>query len=108
MKKRPVIHPSDQVHDTYRERNAGLVNVPMNSKSSTDNFHVDRSRLGTHGEWEGEGYRQVPNHIKEKARREIGELKQKSSFTNLNAKPECGIDICCEPQNPLYKKRHRR
>ena len=108
MKKKPVIHPSDQVHDEFRMRNAGLVEVPMNSKSSTDNFHVDRSRLGTHGEYTGNGFSQVPNHIKEAARRNVGDLKFRSSFVDINAKPECGTDTCCEAPNPLYKKRHRR
>ena len=108
MAKKPVIHPSDCVHDEYRMRNAGKVEVPMNSKSSTDNFHVDRSRLGTHGEFTERGYEQVPNHIKEKARRNIGELKQKSSFVDINAPAGCGTDICCGPTNPLMQKRHRR
>ena len=115
MKKKPVIHPSDCVRDEFRMRNAGLVEAPFNSKSSTDNFHVDRSRLGTHEEYvpsskpnEFGRYEKVSNHIKESARRNMGDLKQRSSFVDINAKADCGTDTCCEPVNPLYKKRHRR
>lgn len=108
MAKKPVISPSDRVHDEFRMRNAGLVDAPFNSKSSTDNFHVDRSRLGTHTEYTGNGFSQVTNHIKEAARRNIGELKQKSSFVDINAPADCGTDTCCSAPNPLRTKRHRR
>lgn len=108
MAKRPVISPSDCVHDEYRMRNAGKVEAPFNSKSSTDNFHVDRSRLGTHPEWDANGYKEVPNHIKENARRNVGGLKFKSSFVDLNAPAECGNDTCCPAPSPLMQKRHRR
>ena len=75
--------PSDCVHDEYRERNAGVVDVPMNSKRSTGNFYLNRSTLGTHTEyepstnpkkpWDGK-YVEKQNHMKQHTRDTMGDL----------------------------------
>jgi hypothetical protein len=44
--------PSEQVHDTFRRRSYGKIDAPTNSKPMDDSFHVDRSRLGVHSEWD--------------------------------------------------------
>lgn len=80
-KRSNMPEPSDQVHDNYRMRDGGDVQIPMNSKSSTDNFHLDRSTLGTHTEWDpdkGEygGVVEVQNHIKQHARDSMGDLRR--------------------------------
>lgn len=81
-KKKPQgCDPSDMVHDNFRMRDGGDVEIPMNSKSSTDNFHLDRSTLGTHTEWdptkdEYGDYVEVQNHVKQHARDSMGDLRR--------------------------------
>ena len=43
--------PSNRVTDVFRRKNYGKVDASANSKSATDDFHIDRSRLGTHEEY---------------------------------------------------------
>ena len=83
MAKKSQRDPSDCVHDEFRERNAGVVDVPMNSKRSTSNFYLDRSTLGTHDEYRpdpkspfGGKYVTEQNHIKQMARDSMGDLKR--------------------------------
>jgi hypothetical protein len=81
-KKRDKRDPSDCVHDTFRRRNAGVVDVMMNDKDATRNFYVDRSRLETVPRFEdGPGFKMVeePVNIIRKSRREMGGLKFSSS-----------------------------
>jgi len=77
-KKNNSKDPSDMVHDNYRERNAGVVDVPMNSKRSTSEFYVNRSTLGTHVvgyDWKKNGAPITEqNHIKQQARDTMGDL----------------------------------
>ena len=88
-KKQKQCDPSDMVHDTYRNRNAGVVDVPMNTKRSTSNFYLNRSTLGTHEVWDPTlgkfgGVRVEQNHIKQHARETMGELKHCSSSKEGN------------------------
>ena len=75
-KKKQERDPSDCVHGTYRERNAGVVDVPMNDHRSTSNFYVDRSTLGTHVTGYDKNFKPVTeqNHIKQMARDGMGDL----------------------------------
>jgi len=73
--------PSDCVRDNFRMRDGGDVEIPVNSKSSTDDFHLDRSTLGTHTEYDptigkyGECV-QKQNHVKQHARETMGDLRR--------------------------------
>jgi hypothetical protein len=70
--------PSDCVHDTYRSQDAGVVRVPMNTKSSTDDIHLNRSTLGTHMRYDPAtgSFGQDSNHVKQMARDSMGDLKR--------------------------------
>ena len=78
MAKKSQRDPSDCVHDEFRERNAGVVDVPVNSKRSTSNFYLDRSTLGTHVSGYDKNFKPVTeqNHIKQMARDSMGDLKR--------------------------------
>lgn len=81
-KKRANREPSDCVHDTFRRRNAGVVDVMMNDKDATSNFYVDRSRLATEARFvDGPTFEMVeePINIERKVKREMGGLKFASS-----------------------------
>lgn len=111
------------IHDTFRRRNAGKVDAPFNSKPGFDNLHVDRSRLGTHEEWDetarndygGTGkYVEVPNDIRRNAIGAMGDLCAKSSSWQPDAETgrDTGSGPRCMPElyppnahNPMYKKR---
>ena len=114
--------PSEQVHDVFRRRNFGKVDVEANSKPATDNFHIDRSRLGVHdefdpdapNEWGGKGKLvPVPNDIRRNAIGAMGDICAKSSDASLDAPSNnTGTGPCCIPapyppsgMNPMYKKR---
>lgn len=117
-----MTQPADQVHDTFRRRNAGKVDAPFNSKRATDSFHVDRSRLGTHEEWDPEAknewggtgkYVETPNNIRRNVVRAMGDLRAKASNRDLNApSSDTGAGPHSVPsayapygKNPMYKKR---
>ena len=84
MAKKKTKDPSDLCLDEFRMQNAGVVEVPMNTKRSTSYFYVDRSTLGTHTEfepstdpkepWDGK-YVEKQNHIKQNARDFMGEIR---------------------------------
>lgn len=113
--------PSNRVHDTFRRRNYGKVDAPDNTKSATDNFHIDRSRLGVHDEydpdapndWGGKGrYVPAPNSIMDNVRGSMGGIGACSSYKNVNdpAEPTKTEGECCVPspygrsaKNPLTR-----
>ena len=114
-------NPSEKVHDVYRRRNYGVVNAQDNTKPTTDSFHVDRSRLGEHEEydpeakndWGGTGkYVKKPNSIMDNVRREMGDLGHCSSFKDVNAPAEPTNTDCCPgfmsypgARNPVRRRR---
>jgi hypothetical protein len=117
-----MVQPSNKVHDTFRKRSGGKVDIPVNSKPGFDQFHVSRERLGTHDEfdpeaandWGGKGkYVQTPNDIRRNAIGAMGDLRAKSSFRNPdNETKDTGSGPCCAPslyppysQNPMFKGR---
>jgi hypothetical protein len=77
MAKKTQRDPSDCVRDEFRERNAGVVDVPMNDKRSTSNFYVDRSTLGTHVTGYDKNFKPTTeeNHIKQMARDSMGDIR---------------------------------
>jgi hypothetical protein len=80
-KKKISVDPSDEVHGHYRSRNAGVVDIPVNSRALDDDRYIDQSRLGTHGEWTpGGGLVQVKNDVMKNIRAAMGGLKSGSSF----------------------------
>lgn len=108
--------------DTFRRRGAGNVSIPVNSKPMDDSFHVDRSRLGTHeeydpdapNEWGGKGkYVETPNDIRRNAVAHAGDLRALSSNKNPDSgQKDTGTGPCCVPsgyppygRNPIYRKR---
>ena len=114
--------PSNRVHDTFRPRNYGKVDAPDNTKSAVDNFHIDRSRLGVHDEWDetvpndwgGKGKMvQVANDIRLNAIGAMGDLRAKSSYASVDGPSDnTGTGPCCIPApyppsgvNPMCKKR---
>jgi hypothetical protein len=116
------MNPSERVTDVFRRKSFGKVDAPANSKPATDNFHIDRARLGTHEEydpevkndWGGMGkFVPKPNDIRLNAVAAMGDLRAKSSYANLNnPSSETGTGPCCIPSscppngmNPMYRKR---
>jgi hypothetical protein len=115
--------PSERVKDTFRSRNYGKVQVPTNSKPATDSFHVDRSRLGVHDEydpeapndWGGKGkYVPVQNSIMDNVRGAMGGIGARSSFKSVHepadpTKTEGPAPCCYEgprpDSNPLMKRK---
>lgn len=98
--------PTDRVHDEFRPRSIGSRTAPFNSKPTTDNFHVDRSRLGEHeefdptaaNEWGGLGkYVKRPNSIMDNVRAGMGDIGHCSSSKNKDApaEPTNGGSGCC-------------
>ena len=87
-----MANPSEKVKDTFRPRNIGFDGtMPFNSKPATDDFHVDRERLGQHQEWDPEAPNEwggrgdsvrTPNHIMHNVRRSVGDIKFRSSSCN--------------------------
>lgn len=118
-----MTNPSNKVHDNFRRRSIGDgATMPTNSKSYCDNFHVDRSRLGVHEEydsetkndWGGKGrFVEVPNDIRRNAVSAMGDLRAKSSNRNPDQEAQTtGSGPCCAPSlyppnatNPMYRKR---
>lgn len=116
-----MINFKNCVHDTFRSRSAGMINVPVNSKPAFDQFHVSRERLGTHEEfdpeapndWGGKGkYVPTQNDIRRNALAAMGDIRAKSSFRNPdNGQEDTGTGPCCVPyssapygRNPMYRK----
>ena len=112
------------VHDTFRPRSIGFNRtVQTNSKPAQDNFHLDRSRLGTHeeydpevpNEWGGKGkYVKKPNDVQLNAIGAMGDICAKSSNVYEDGKDSnTGSGPCCAPsvyapysqRNPIYRKR---
>lgn len=110
------------IHDKFRPRNAGAIDIPVNAKPTEDSFHVDRSRLGVHSEWNdtapndwgGKGKTvEVSNNIRLNALAHMGDLRGKSSYRNVNnPESETGTGPCCIPSpyppnaiNPIFRKR---
>lgn len=112
------------IHDTFRPRSIGFgKTIPVNSKPTQDNFHVDRSRLGVHEEydpevpndWGGKGkYVSKPNDIQMNALGAMGDILAKSSNAyECGPTDETGSGPCCIPsspspygrRNPIYRKR---
>lgn len=119
-----MANPSEQVRDTFRTRNAGNVEIQNNSKPATDNFHIDRARLGVHEEydpdvpndWGGKG-KVVPktNSIMDNVRGAMGGCGAVSSFRSVHdpKDPTCTESPCCpspysygsSARNPLTRKK---
>jgi hypothetical protein len=101
-KKKIERDPSDCVHDTFRMRNAGVVDVPMNSKRSTDNYYVDRAQLGTHAVYNPETGKatECQNHIKQNARMQMGELKFRSSNKSADKQRQGFCDLAVRHDRP--------
>ena len=114
--------PSNRVHDTFRRRQYGNVEAPDNTKSATDNFHIDRSRLGVHdeydpevaNEWGGKGkYVPKPNSIMDNVRGSMGGIGACSSYKNVNEPKEptpteggcCPSPYGSSARNPLTRKK---
>lgn len=100
---------NDKVHDTYRPKNMGLVDMPSNSKAATSDFYVDRSRLRTR---EREEYVPTPKggdfvkrteiaSLMDNARRASGEMGVRGSFRNETDKDP----RCWEPCNTIVRDR---
>lgn len=112
---------NNRVHDVFRRRPYGNVEAPANSKPATDNFHIDRSRLGVHDEfdpeepndWGGKGkYVPKPNSIMDNVRGAMGGIGYRSSYKSVHepAEPTRTQGECCAPspygrsaQNPLTR-----
>lgn len=114
----------NNVHDTFRRRNAGKVEAPFNSKPATDDFHVDRSRLGFHEEWDPEArsdyggkgkYVPVANSIMDNVRGAMGGIGAHASFRSVHELAEPtkteGDAPCCTSDgyrprsNPLMRRK---
>lgn len=118
-----MANPSERVHDVFRNRNAGNVEIQTNSKPATDNFHIDRARLGTHEEydpeapndWGGHGkFVPKPNSIMDNVRGAMGGIGVVSSYKNVHepAEPTHSETGCCpspyygsSARNPLMRKK---
>ena len=113
---------TNQIHDQFRRRSFGKVDAPSNSKPMDDDFHVDRSRLGVHDEydpeaandWGGHGkFVPVANNIRLNAIGAMGDIRAKSSNVSPDAPSDnTGTGPCCVPSpyppagmNPMYRKR---
>lgn len=118
----PKYEPSDHVCDTFRERNGGKVDIPVNSKPANDNYHLDQSRLGMHEEWDGTvkndwggtgKFVPVRNDVRRNAIAAMGDLRARSSNTVIDAPSnDTKTGPCCpsvtypsEAMNPMYRKR---
>jgi hypothetical protein len=115
------MEPSEKVHDVFRRRSGGKVDIATNSKSATSDFFIDRSRLGTHEEydpaepndWGGTGkFVPTPNDIRLNAIGAMGDLRAKSSYRSVDSPSDnTGTGPCCIPSgwpnavNPMYRKR---
>jgi hypothetical protein len=115
------MNPSERVTDVFRRKSFGKVDAPANSKPATDNFHIDRARLGMHEEydpevkndWGGTGkYVPKPNSIMDNVRGAMGGIGYKSSYRNTNDPVEVtsteGPGCCPSPygrdaKNPLTR-----
>lgn len=114
--------PSERVHDVFRRKSFGKVDMDANSKPATDDFHIDRSRLGVHDEydpeapndWGGKGkFVPKPNDIRLNVISSMGDLRRKSSYASVDGPSnDTGTGPCCIPapyppsgMNPMYKKR---
>ena len=101
-KKKIERDPSDCVHDTFRMRDAGVVDVPMNSKRSTSDYYVDRAQLGTHAVYDpGTGkVSEVQNHIKQNVRLQMGEIKFRSSNKSADNQRQGFCDLAVRHDRP--------
>lgn len=116
------MEPSEKVHDTVRKVSAGKVDIPTNSKPYNDNFHIDRSRLGEHYEYDPEAkndyggkgnHVRVPNSIRRNAIGSMGDLRARATYKD-ETQPgnNTGSEPCCVPEpyppyskNPMFTKR---
>ena len=107
--------PSNKVHDKFRERSAGLIDIPTNSKRVFDQFHVSRERLGSHEEydaevpndWGGKGkYVEKPNDIRRNAIGAMGDILAKSSFKQPGMSEEHRFRtvLCAVAAESLFQK----
>lgn len=113
----------NNISDEFRERSGGKIRIPVNSKPATDNFHVDRSRLGTHEEydptvkndWGGTGkYVEHENSIMDNVRGAMGGLAAHASYRSVHEPNEPTLadgsnipspDIRESRYNPLMRRR---
>jgi len=109
--------PSDYVlGKLFRRKDAGVGTMSSNSHSATDDFHIDRSRLGERlqydpevpNEWGGHGKDVlVKNSIMQNARRAMGDIGACSS-NNRHAEPNEPVNApgmgCCVPPSPYYDR----
>jgi hypothetical protein len=117
------MNPSNRVTDVFRRKNYGKVDAPANSKAATSDFFIDRSRLGTHeeydpsvaNEWGGTGrYIQKPNSIMDNVRGAMGGIGYKSSYRSVHEPAEptstegpgcCSTPFGRDAKNPLTRLR---
>lgn len=97
--------------DVFRPRNAGKVTIPVNAKPTQDQFHLDRSRLGVHEEWDetapndwgGKGKMvTVQNDVLQNAVASCGDIRTRSSNVYEDGESNnSGSGPCCVPSVPL-------
>ncbi len=86
-KKKPTRDPSDCVYDTFRTKNAGVVDIQSNSKPYDDEFHVKRSTLRDEVEYRDGKFVEVKADILRNAVRSMGDVKHCSSSKPRGAQP---------------------
>lgn len=105
----------------FRKADFGDVEVEVNSHSMTSSRYVDRSRIGTHEEWQSSDNPmrmgrvvQVEDSLEDNARAGADAMKHRSSFRDLNSPAQRrGGEVCCSPfytgyGGPLTTKRGDR
>jgi len=113
----------NNISDTFRSRSGGKVSIPTNSKPYDDSYHLDRSRLGVHQEWDPDAKNEwggtgkmveKPNDIRLNAIGAMGDIRAKSSNRQADSEtnPDTGSGPCCAPTlyppnrtNPMFRKR---
>lgn len=113
---------TNDIGDTFRPRSIGHgKTMPFNSKPATDNFHVDRSQLGEHEEWDDNAPNEwggrgktvpVKNSIMDNVRGAMGGIAAKSS-SKCHESNECPANGCVAPYayeprprgNPLMRRK---
>lgn len=89
--------------EMFRKRDFGDVEVEVNSHSMTGDFFVDRSRIGTHEEWQSNPNPnkpgkivQVQDSVMDSARRGADAMRHRSSFRDESV-PKRDGNFGCVP-----------
>ncbi len=106
-------HPSEDTGGVFRPKSGGKVQISSNSHPATDNFHIDRSRLGTHedydpevkNEWGENGkFVEKPNSIMDNVRSTMGGIGRLGSYKSIH-NPVCPSPYTRAGRNPLTTRR---